>query len=199
MKEVKIKKSNTIKKIRRKKIISCSSSSKSVDLELNLKESKKKLLNEEKSSNCHKETNYVNINNNNSKNNDNINSRNVRSNCLTKLDKVKKFDNENTIKKNKNNSKPHNNNCDLELMKKTPPKMPDIFSHIYDFNNDNTLFKDNETYGTIDRGKVPNIFYNHLLIYNNKSSYTSRFKKKRKISLTQRNKKKLLTIIYYSP
>jgi hypothetical protein len=197
MKEVKIKKSMTNKKIRRNKLI-YSSSSKSLDLGLNLKENHEKILCKEKPSNCIKGTNYVKVNINNSKNNDKIITTNVISNGINKFDKIKMIKKENEIKKNLKNNVLHRNNYNLEQMKKSPPKVPDIFYHIYFFNNEKALTKENEIFGTLNRENVPNIFYNHLFYNINKPSYTCRLKNK-KISLTQRNKKKLLTIIYYSP
>ena len=197
MKEVEIKKSMTNKKIRRNKLIYSSSSSKNIDLELNLKENHEKILYKEKPSNCNKGTNYVKVNINNSKNNDKIITTNVVLNGIKKFDKIKMIKNENEIKKNLKKNLLHGNNYNLEQMKKSPPKVPDIFHHIYFFNNEKTLTKENEIFGTLNRENVPNIFYNHLFSNINKSS-TCRFKN-RKISLTQRNKKKLLTIIYYTP
>ena len=78
----------------------------------------------------------------------------------------------------------------LNLMKKSPPNLPGVYSHDYNLANvKNNLI--NETYGEIYQGTVPNIFYGHFM---------SRKKRPAKKScMTQRHKKKLVTIIYYSP
>lgn len=80
-------------------------------------------------------------------------------------------------------------NYDLTCMKKQPPKLPDIFYHEH---NLNCTIK-NETYGQINKGTIGNIFYSHLMTFNYKK------KKLIKSCVTQRNQKKLLTIIYYKP
>ena len=74
-------------------------------------------------------------------------------------------------------------------MKKYAPKIPDIYDHKYNLNDDK--ISKNETYGKIMNGKIPHIVYNHLMI-KKKKSYV-------KTCFTQRNKKKLLTIVYFSP
>ena len=86
----------------------------------------------------------------------------------------------------------------LKDIKTNPPKEPELFLHIYNLKIINILFKNNETVGIINKGNIPIVFFNHLMIdekhlmFNNKCKYN-------RVSLTQRNKKKLLTIIYYSP
>ena len=75
-------------------------------------------------------------------------------------------------------------------MKPTPPELPNIYNHEYNFMNPKNN-STNETYGEIYKGKIPVLFFNHLMVEKKKS-----FKKS---SVTQRNKKKCLTIIYYSP
>ena len=85
----------------------------------------------------------------------------------------------------------------LKNMKTIPPKQSELFLHIYNLRNRNILFKNNETVGILNKGNIPNVYFNHLMIeekyviFNNKCKYN-------RISLTQRNKNKLLTIIYYS-
>ena len=80
-------------------------------------------------------------------------------------------------------------NFDLTCMKKQPPKLPEIFEHEHNISNKNIFM--NESYGQIHKGSIGNIFYNHLMTFNYKK------KKLIKTCLTQRNQKKLLTIIYY--
>ena len=77
----------------------------------------------------------------------------------------------------------------LSSMKKTPPNLPCIYSHDYNLANiKNNLI--NETYGEIYQGTVPNIFYGHFMSRKNRPA--------KKSCMTQRHKKKLVTIIYYS-
>jgi hypothetical protein len=100
---------------------------------------------------------------------------------------------------NKKNKKRELYGQDLGLknMKTSPPKGPELFLHIYNLKNRDILFKNNETVGILNKGNIPNVYFNHLMIdekyviFNNKCKYN-------RISLTQRNKNKLLTIIYYS-
>ena len=80
-------------------------------------------------------------------------------------------------------------NYDLTCMKKQPPKLPEIFEHEHNIDNKNIFM--NESYGQIHKGTIGNIFYNHLMTFRNKK------KKLIKTCITQRNQKKLLTIIYY--
>ena len=84
-------------------------------------------------------------------------------------------------------------------MRESATKSPELFSHFFDFVNNNTLLKENEVFGKLNRDKIPNIFYNHLLISENNKSFSRNKCKYHKVSVTHRNKKKLLTIIYYSP
>lgn len=74
-------------------------------------------------------------------------------------------------------------------MKKLPPKIPDIYIHEYNLNKN--IKTKNETYGKITKGTIPSVFFGHLMI-EKKQSIT-------KSCITQRNKKKLLTIVYYAP
>ena len=75
-------------------------------------------------------------------------------------------------------------------MKKSPPNLPGVYSHDYNLANvKNNLI--NETYGEIYQGTVPNIFYGHFM--------SGKKRPAKKSCMTQRYKKKLVTIIYYSP
>lgn len=83
-------------------------------------------------------------------------------------------------------------------MKKIPPKANDLYLHNYSF-SDKQMDKSNETFGKLNKDTIPIAFYNHLMVceknrktFNNKHKYF-------RASMTQRNKKKLLTVIYYSP
>jgi hypothetical protein len=98
----------------------------------------------------------------------------------------------------KKKSEIYSQNLDISLMKGKPPKVNELFLHDYSF-SDKLIDKSNETFGKLDKETIPVAFYHHLMIsdknekaFNNKHKYC-------RTSITQRNKKKLLTIIYYSP
>ena len=134
---------------------------------------------------------------------------NKKINQNSKINKNIDFIEFNSIKVPKNNvlikinnkkskkSELYGQSLNLRDMKASPPRQPELFLHVYNFNNKNSLFKNNETLGILNKGNIPNIYFNHLmidekyLIFNNKCKYN-------RISLTHRNKNKLLTIIYYS-
>ena len=85
-------------------------------------------------------------------------------------------------------------------MREKPPKLPELFSHNYNFKeNELILDKSNETFGKLNKETIPITFYNHLMINNTSKKFVNNRNKYFKTSITQRNKKKLLTIIYYSP
>ena len=69
---------------------------------------------------------------------------------------------------------------DKNLLKQFPPKLPSLYDKKYKFGND----------------KIPNVFYNHLLIT---SDEIKNKKRSVKYSLTRRIKGKSLTILFYSP
>ena len=75
-------------------------------------------------------------------------------------------------------------------MKTTPPLLPNIYNHEYNLENSKNNFT-RETYGEIDKGKIPIIFFDHLMVGKKKTFNKS--------CITYRNKKKCLTLIYYSP
>ena len=75
-------------------------------------------------------------------------------------------------------------------MKSAPPLLPNIYNHEYNFEDSKNNFT-RETYGEIDKGKIPNIFFDHLMVKKKKTFNKS--------CITYRNKKKCLTLIYYSP
>ena len=85
----------------------------------------------------------------------------------------------------------------VDYMKEYPPKMPDLFDHIYNIYNKDCLIK-NKTLSILDKDIIPNVFYNHLMINVNNKILKNRCKYISS-SITQRNKKKLITFIYYSP
>ena len=98
-------------------------------------------------------------------------------------------------------NKEKNLNCDiytqsfnLSKMKKTPPKLPEVLNFEHSMKNKFNESKSNETYGQLYQGSIPNIFFGHIMTecYLGKNKYL-------KSSVTQRNKSKLLTILYYKP
>ena len=84
-------------------------------------------------------------------------------------------------------------------MKKSPPKLPQLFCHNYYFEENETISKSNETFGKLNKEIVPITFYVHLLINKSSKKFVNNRNKCMKTSITQRNKQKLLTIVYYSP
>lgn len=82
--------------------------------------------------------------------------------------------------KDETNSDTKNFILDKNLLKQFPPKVPSLYDKIYKFGND----------------RIPNVFYNHLLIEDDEIKSKKRFLK---CSLTRRIKGKSLTILFYSP
>ena len=96
----------------------------------------------------------------------------------------------------------YSQNYNLLCMKKNPPKLPEVYYHEHNFCNNRIGVGFNTSYGQLDRGTIPNIFFGHMMVDCNKSKFGfegKKIKKYIKSSATQRNNKKLLTIIYYSP
>ena len=88
----------------------------------------------------------------------------------------------------------------INFMKEKPPKLPDLFFHDYDYNyNDKLIEKSNETFGKLNKETIPVAFYNHLVISEENKKLVNNKPKYCRTSLTQRNKNKMLTVIYYSP
>lgn len=119
--------------------------------------------------------------------------------------KVQKDKNNNIIFRKNNekekkvkNSDLYGQNYNLEILRENPPRSPDLFYHKYNFTNQKVLSKDNENFNVLNKNNIPNVFYNHLVINENNIGFNNRCKYK-KISITKRNKNRLLTIIYYSP
>ena len=99
----------------------------------------------------------------------------------------------------KNNAESFSQNIDnVNIMKEKPPKLPELFCHDYTF-NDKLIEKSNETSGKLNQGSIPVAFYNHLFISKQNKKIVNNKHKYFRTSLTQRNKKKMLTVIYYSP
>ena len=140
-----------------------------------------------------------NIKNNNASNlvNTFLTSNNKKNN-ISKQKQEKKQSLKLKAMANKKKSEIYSQNFDISLMKERPPKVNELFLHDYSF-NEKLIDKSNETFGKLNKETIPIAFYNHLMIsdkseksFNNKHKYF-------RTSITQRNKRKLLTIIYYSP
>lgn len=128
---------------------------------------------------------------------ENSETKNKNINDNNKINKKRAIDKLKNNNKNKN-IEIYRQTYDLKMMRETPPKSPELYFHIYTLKNNKKLFKENDSYGIIKSDKIPNIFYNHFLFSasKKKNSLNNKYKK---ISITQRNKNKILTIIYYSP
>ena len=95
-------------------------------------------------------------------------------------------------------------NIDVSCMKKCPPKLPDLFNNEHGFHYNVKGAISSDTYGQLSKGIIPNIFYSHLMVGTNLTYIGFRRGKNNiknyfNMSMTQRNKKKLLTIIYFTP
>ena len=99
---------------------------------------------------------------------------------------------------NKKKTEIYSQNYDISLMKERPPIANEFFLHDYSF-NEKHIEKSNETFGKLNKETIPVAFYNHLMISDKKEKTFNNKHKYFRTSITQRNKKKLLTIIYYSP
>ena len=86
----------------------------------------------------------------------------------------------------------------INIMKEKPPKLPELFFHDYNFSG-KLIEKSNETFGKLNREIIPVAFYNHLVINEESKKLVNNKNKYYRTSLTQRNKNKMLTVIYYSP
>ena len=86
----------------------------------------------------------------------------------------------------------------INIMKEKPPKIPELFYHDYNFSI-KLIEKSDETFGQLNREIIPVAFYNHLFIKGESKKLVNNKNKYCRTSLTQRNKNKMLTVIYYSP
>jgi hypothetical protein len=99
---------------------------------------------------------------------------------------------------NKKKSEIYSQNFDVNLLKGMPPKINDLFLHDYSF-SEKLIDKSNDTFGKLSKDTIPVAFYNHLMISEKNKKTINKNHKYFRTSITQRNKKKLLTFIYYSP
>lgn len=131
----------------------------------------------------------ITIGNENKKENDKINI-----NCN---DKIPFKDIKNIINRNNMNCNYFINNKKLEkvkILKSSPPTLPELFNNMYILSNDSKNYCGNSNYSGFRINKIPNNFYNHLMLKKNCANkfYFS-------CSITKRIKSKLLTIIFYQP
>ena len=112
-----------------------------------------------------------------------INNKIIKHNLIKRIEKK----NVDLFSQNKNIS------CMLEK----PPNIPNLYEHDYNLQNKNINIS--ETFGELNKETVPIIFYNHLMVIENRNNFPNNKKTYFKASITHRNKKKMLTIIYYSP
>lgn len=132
------------------------------------------------------DNNNVNLNISNLKNVNNINIKNIAQKNNNKLFKDDINKSNNLLLKR-------------EYLKSFPPKKPTLFNNEYilpENNNKNNSVNKSCIY--LDRSKIPNIFYNHLMIKNNEIKRKNN-SKYMAISTTNRIKGKLLTILYCRP
>jgi hypothetical protein len=97
----------------------------------------------------------------------------------------------------KNNVDLFSQNKNISCMAEKPPIIPNLYEHDYNLKNKNIYIS--ETFGELNKEAVPIIFYNHLMVGENRNNFANNKKTYFKTSVTHRNKKKMLTIIYYSP
>ena len=119
----------------------------------------------------------------------NINNRDIICKKNPKTLNTKIVNNDTKI-----NIESYSQNFNLSLMKKYPPKLPEMLNYEHDIQNKSKGKFFNTTHGQLSKGKIPNVFFGHLMV-------ESKIKKNKyvKSSATQRNKNKLLTILYYKP
>ena len=143
--------------------------------------------------------------------------KNKKINNISTPEKMKKGHNYNNVINKKDNKdvdivninknvklEMYTQNIDVSCMKKCPPKLPDLFNNEYGFHYNVKGAISSDTYGQLSKGIIPNIFYSHLMVGTNLTYIGFRRGKNNiknyfNMSMTQRNKKKLLTIIYFTP
>ena len=158
----------------------------------NVKNNIKRLENKINNFPCNKIIENIKFKNNNA--NKQTNSNYNKKNISNKKQRMKM-----ETLANKKNVEIYSQNIDvINLMKEKPPKLPELFFHDYTI-NDKLIVKSNETFGKLNQEIIPIAFYNHLMINVENKKFVYKKNKYFRTSATQRNKKKLLTIIYYSP
>ena len=135
---------------------------------------------------------YFKEKNNNSENNKNSKKTN-------EIDKNIK----NLIDKKQETKKLINDYCqtyDRSDFAEQPPSVSVLFLHDYNYKNEKNFVSVNNTVGKISgASKIPNVFYNHLMVTKNIKNVNNKEISSCCTSVTKRCKEKLLSIIYYSP
>lgn len=118
-----------------------------------------------------------------------------------RLNKTNEKDFKNITNQEKNHKKTEtfNQKIDLSIMKESPPKLPELLYHDYILKNNNIIEKNNETCEKLNRGTIPITFYGHIMTSENNIKNINNRNKYHKTSITQRNKNKLITIVYFLP
>ena len=116
-----------------------------------------------------------------------------------KLTKINGQDIKTIKSKIKKNYEIFDQKIDVSIMKEKPPKLHELLCHDYNLKNNNISGKYNETYEKLNKGTIPISFYGHIMTSENKINSKNNRNKYQKVSITQRNKNKLITIIYYWP
>ena len=132
-------------------------------------------------------------------NGNNLNNQKLKKDFEFEKNLNRKKDIKNNNENTKNFKEVINNNIIIKnkTLKSFPPKIPNLFDYKYNLSLDENNIFISDYYKKINGSIIPNIFYNHLIINNNKiskenSNYFS-------ISTTNRIKGKLLTILYFCP
>ena len=131
-----------------------------------------------------------------------INNKNISKPINNNIVNYNKNENKKAIKRKKveiMKKDYYTQNKDISCMNKNMPKIPDLFNHEFNLQNKNISNNYNKAFEQINKEIIPNSFYNHLMFSENNNNIINNKKKCFKTSLTERNKNKLLTIIYYSP
>lgn len=135
-------------------------------------------------------------------NNDEEKIKREKENNLDKSKKKKNVDN-----KRNENKNGYGQDHSIKGLNMYPPKASRLFFHNFNLINENQFSSDNDYISKINKDKIPNVFYNHLMtkfVFNRniKNYITINSQKKSSyvdISTTKRNKNKLLTLIYLTP
>ena len=135
-----------------------------------------------------------------------INKCNININNKSKPIKAILKNNDNIYKKNVSKKKIElmkndyfNQNKDITCMKGKMIKIPELFNNEFNLQKENISNIYNKTFGKLNKEIIPISFYNHVMFNENINNIMNKNKNYFKTSITERNKKKLLTIIYYSP
>lgn len=85
------------------------------------------------------------------------------------------------------------------ILKPYPSNAPNLYNNMYSLSEDNIIYFSNRNYyRKINKFKIPNAFYNHLMIKKSEKK-SGRNNCYISTSITKRTKGKLLTYIYYYP